>query len=81
MSGGQLSCPIVFRGKFFSQETYPKGPNGAAKAVAAQHSQDFSAWYSSVPGLKVLSPYDATDCKGLLKVRNYKISIIQLGCN
>ena len=56
MSGGQLSCPIVFR-----------GPNGAAARVAAQHSQDYSAWYGSVPGLKVVAPYDAADAKGLLK--------------
>jgi len=56
MSGGQLSCPIVFR-----------GPNGAAAAVAAQHSQCFAAWYSSVPGLKVMAPYDCEDARGLLK--------------
>ena len=56
MSGGQLRCPIVFR-----------GPNGAAARVAAQHSQDYSAWYGSVPGLKVVAPYDAADAKGLLK--------------
>lgn len=56
MSGGQIKCPIVFR-----------GPNGAAAAVAAQHSQCFAAWYSSVPGLKVIAPYSAQDCKGLLK--------------
>ena len=56
MSGGQMGCPIVFR-----------GPNGAAARVAAQHSQDFSAWFSSVPGLKVVSPYSASDAKGLLK--------------
>jgi pyruvate dehydrogenase E1 component beta subunit len=56
MSGGQIKCPIVFR-----------GPNGAAAAVAAQHSQCFAAWYGSVPGLKVLAPYSAQDCKGLLK--------------
>jgi len=56
MSGGQITAPIVFR-----------GPNGAAAAVAAQHSQDFSAWYASVPGLKVLSPYDSEDARGLLK--------------
>ena len=56
MSGGQITAPIVFR-----------GPNGAAAAVAAQHSQDFSAWYGSVPGLKVVSPYDAEDARGLLK--------------
>lgn len=56
MSGGQMHCPIVFR-----------GPNGAASRVAAQHSQDFSAWYASVPGLKVIAPYTAADAKGLLK--------------
>jgi len=56
MSGGQMSCPIVFR-----------GPNGAAARVAAQHSQDYSAWYAQVPGLKVVSPYFASDAKGLLK--------------
>jgi len=56
MSGGQLNVPIVFR-----------GPNGPALAVAAQHSQCFAAWFSSVPGLKVLSPYDAEDARGLLK--------------
>jgi deoxyxylulose-5-phosphate synthase len=56
MSGGQMNCPIVFR-----------GPNGAAARVAAQHSQDFSAWYASVPGLKVIAPYTAADAKGLLK--------------
>jgi pyruvate dehydrogenase E1 component beta subunit len=56
MSGGQMLVPIVFR-----------GPNGPAARVAAQHSQDFSAWYASVPGLKVVSPYTAADAKGLLK--------------
>jgi pyruvate dehydrogenase E1 component beta subunit len=56
MSGGQIRCPIVFR-----------GPNGAAARVAAQHSQDFTAWYGAVPGLKVIAPYDAADAKGLLK--------------
>ena len=56
MSGGQMGCPIVFR-----------GPNGAAARVAAQHSQDYAAWYSSVPGLKVVQPYSAADAKGLLK--------------
>jgi pyruvate dehydrogenase E1 component beta subunit len=56
MSGGQMGCPIVFR-----------GPNGAAARVAAQHSQDYSAWYSHVPGLKVVAPYTAADAKGLLK--------------
>jgi pyruvate dehydrogenase E1 component beta subunit len=56
MSGGQMRCPIVFR-----------GPNGAASRVAAQHSQNFAPWYSSVPGLVVIAPYDAADAKGLLK--------------
>jgi pyruvate dehydrogenase E1 component beta subunit len=56
MSGGQMTCSIVFR-----------GPNGAASRVAAQHSQDYSAWYSSVPGLKVVAPSNAADAKGLLK--------------
>ncbi len=56
MSGGQMSCPIVFR-----------GPNGAAARVAAQHSQDYAAWYASVPGMKVIAPYSAADAKGLLK--------------
>jgi pyruvate dehydrogenase E1 component beta subunit len=56
MSGGQMHCPIVFR-----------GPNGAASRVGAQHSQDFSAWYAGVPGLKVIAPYTAADAKGLLK--------------
>ncbi|MGV6875155.1 pyruvate dehydrogenase complex E1 component subunit beta [Pseudochelatococcus sp. B33] len=56
MSGGQLGCPIVFR-----------GPNGPAARVAAQHSQDYSSWYSHIPGLKVIAPYTAADAKGLLK--------------
>lgn len=56
MSGGQMGCPIVFR-----------GPNGAASRVGAQHSQCFASWYAHVPGLKVVSPYDANDAKGLLK--------------
>ncbi|HEX6865963.1 MAG TPA: pyruvate dehydrogenase complex E1 component subunit beta, partial [Caulobacteraceae bacterium] len=56
MSGGQIRSSIVFR-----------GPNGAAARVAAQHSQDYSAWYAHVPGLKVVAPYDAADAKGLLK--------------
>jgi pyruvate dehydrogenase E1 component beta subunit len=61
MSGGQMGCPIVFR-----------GPNGAAARVGAQHSQDYSAWYSNVPGLLVVSPSNAADAKGLLKaaIRN-----------
>lgn len=57
MSGGVIGqCPIVFR-----------GPNGAAKGVAAQHSQCFAAWFGNVPGLKVVSPYSAEDARGLLK--------------
>jgi len=56
MSGGQMGCPIVFR-----------GPNGAASRVAAQHSQEYSSWYAHVPGLKVVAPYSASDAKGLLK--------------
>ncbi len=56
MSGGQMECPIVFR-----------GPNGAASRVAAQHSQDYSAWYAHIPGMKVVAPYFADDAKGLLK--------------
>ena len=56
ISGGQMQCPMVFR-----------GPNGAASRVAAQHSQDYSSWYASVPGLKVIAPYFAADAKGLLK--------------
>lgn len=56
MSGGQISAPIVFR-----------GPNGAASRVGAQHSQCYAAWYSSIPGLKVIMPYTASDAKGLLK--------------
>ena len=56
MSGGQMGAPMVFR-----------GPNGAAARVAAQHSQDFAAWFSHIPGLKVAMPYSASDAKGLLK--------------
>lgn len=56
MSGGQVKCPIVFR-----------GPNGAASRVGAQHSQCYASWYSAIPGLKVIAPYSATDAKGLLK--------------
>jgi pyruvate dehydrogenase E1 component beta subunit len=56
MSGGQLICPIVFR-----------GPNGTASRVAAQHSQNYGAWFAHVPGLKVIAPYSAADAKGLLK--------------
>ena len=56
MSGGQMGCPIVFR-----------GPNGAAARVAAQHSQCFASWYAHCPGLKVVAPYSAADAKGLLK--------------
>ena len=56
MSGGQMTTSVVFR-----------GPNGPAARVAAQHSQDFTAWYSHIPGLKVVAPYTAADAKGLLK--------------
>ena len=56
MSGGQMGCPIVFR-----------GPNGAASRVAAQHSQCYASWYAHVPGLKVLAPWSAADAKGLLR--------------
>src|SRR6201994_1691746 len=56
MSGGQIRCPIVFR-----------GPNGAASRVAAQHSQCYASWYAHVPGLKVVAPSSAADAKGLLK--------------
>ena len=56
MAGGELGCPIVFR-----------GPNGAAARVAAQHSQEYSSWYAHCPGLKVIAPYSAADAKGLLK--------------
>ena len=56
MSGGQMGCPIVFR-----------GPNGAASRVGAQHSQDYAGWYGHVPGLKVVAPYDAASAKALLK--------------
>ncbi|CAD6888866.1 unnamed protein product [Tilletia controversa] len=56
MSGGNVPCPIVFR-----------GPNGAAAGVGAQHSQDFAAWYGQIPGLKVVSPWNSEDARGLLK--------------
>src|SRR5688500_13410179 len=56
MSGGQMRCPVVFR-----------GPNGAASRVAAQHSQNYAPWYASVPGLVVIAPYTAADAKGLMK--------------
>jgi pyruvate dehydrogenase E1 component beta subunit len=56
MAGGEMGCPIVFR-----------GPNGAAARVAAQHSQEYSTWYAHCPGLKVVAPYSAADAKGLLK--------------
>lgn len=56
MSGGQMRCPIVFR-----------GPNGAASRVGAQHSQNYGPWYASVPGLVVIAPYDSADAKGLMK--------------
>mmetsp|Transcript_3028 Transcript_3028/g.1995 ORF Transcript_3028/g.1995 Transcript_3028/m.1995 type:complete len:119 (-) Transcript_3028:477-833(-) len=56
MSGGDLSCPIVFR-----------GINGVSSGVGAQHTQCFASWYANVPGLKVISPWSAEDCRGLLK--------------
>jgi pyruvate dehydrogenase E1 component beta subunit len=56
MAGGEMGCPIVFR-----------GPNGAAARVGAQHSQEYSTWYAHCPGLKVVAPYSAADAKGLLK--------------
>ena len=56
MSGGQMGCPIVFR-----------GPNGAASRVAAQHSQCYASWYAHVPGLKVVAPWSSADAKGLLR--------------
>ncbi|KAK9378996.1 thiamine diphosphate-binding protein [Kockiozyma suomiensis] len=66
MSGGTQPCNVTFR-----------GPNGAAAGVAAQHSQDYSAWYGSIPGLKVVSPYSAEDAKGLLKaaIRDPNVTI------
>src|SRR5882762_200547 len=74
MSGGNVPCPVVFR-----------GPNGAASGVAAQHSQDYAAWYGQIPGLKVVSPWSAEDCKGLLKVRCCDVYLIShmtsLSCN
>jgi len=63
MSGGNVPCPVVFR-----------GPNGAASGVAAQHSQDYAAWYGQIPGLKVVSPWNAEDCKGLLKVLVFDVN-------
>ena len=68
MSNGQISTPIVFR-----------GPNGAAAGVGAQHSQCFAAWYGSVPGLKVLAPYDAEDARGLLKVI-FQANLYMIAC-
>lgn len=65
MSAGTIPVPIVFR-----------GPNGAAAGVAAQHSQCFAAWYGSVPGLKVVAPYDAEDARGLLKVYAKMLSMV-----
>ncbi len=59
MSGGQMGCPIVFR-----------GPNGAASRVGAQHSQCYASWYAHVPGLKVVAPWSAADAKGLLRTRS-----------
>ena len=65
MSGGVLPCPIVFR-----------GPNGAAAGVDAQHSQDYASWYGQVPGLKVVSPWNSEDCKGLLKVSDHTGALV-----
>ncbi len=70
MSGGTVSCPIVFR-----------GPNGAAAGVAAQHSQCFAAWYGSVPGLKVVSPWNSEDAKGLLKAVRYFTLALSYVCS
>lgn len=70
MSGGNVPCPVVFR-----------GPNGAAAGVGAQHSQDFAAWYGSIPGLKVVSPWSAEDCKGLLKVHLLLFTIRRANMN
>lgn len=67
MSAGTVNVPIVFR-----------GPNGAAAGVAAQHSQCFAAWYAHCPGLKVLSPYDSEDAKGLLSVECFHQHILRL---
>ena len=70
MSGGNVPCPVVFR-----------GPNGAAAGVGAQHSQDYAAWYGSIPGLKVVSPWSAEDCKGLLKVQApLLVKLLELTC-
>ena len=63
MSGGNVPCPVVFR-----------GPNGAAAGVGAQHSQDYAAWYGSIPGLKVVSPWSSEDCKGLLKAGTFLLT-------
>jgi len=72
MSGGNVPCPVVFR-----------GPNGAAAGVGAQHSQDYAAWYGSVPGLKVVSPWSASDCKGLLKsaIRDPNVVSVDASCS
>src|SRR3954464_9169079 len=69
MSGGIQPCNITFR-----------GPNGFAAGVAAQHSQDYSAWYGSIPGLKVVSPWSAEDAKGLLKVNSF-LYLYSLACD
>ena len=63
MSGGNVPCPVVFR-----------GPNGAAAGVGAQHSQDYAAWYGLIHGLKVVSPWSSKDCKGLLKAGNFLLT-------
>lgn len=64
MSGGELSCPIVFR-----------GANGVGGSLGAQHSQCFASWYSQVPGLHVIAPYDVEDARGLLKVEFYLMRV------
>ena len=69
MSGGELNCPIIFRGL-----------NGPAAAVAAQHSQCYAAWYANIPGLITLSPYDSEDNRGLLRAAirsNYPVMFLE----
>ena len=71
MTGWIVGCAIVFR-----------GPNGSAAGVGAQHSQDYSAWYGAIPGLKVVSPWDSEDAKGLLKVQLFfKLNFITKSIN
>lgn len=69
MSAGTVNVPIVFR-----------GPNGAASGVAAQHSQCFGAWYSHCPGLKVLSPYDSEDAKGMNELNSKVVLKVSIHC-